>query len=149
VSQPTPRLRPIRTDDAASVAELTTQLGYPVEAEAQAARIADLLAAPQDHLALVAVDDADRPIGWVHVERLRHLEADATAVLMGVIVDEAHRSDGIGGELLAAAEAWAIGAGCRRMTVRSRIQRERAHRFYLRHGYQVEKTSFVFRKALG
>jgi GNAT superfamily N-acetyltransferase len=140
----------MRTDDAAAIAELTTQLGYPVEAEAQAARIADVLAAaPQDHLGLVAVDDADRPIGWVHVERLRHLEADATAVLMGVVVDEAHRSGGIGAELLAAAEAWAIGAGCRRMTVRSRIQRERAHRFYLRHGYEVEKTSFVFRKRLG
>ena len=38
--------------------------------------------------------------------------------------------------------------GCIRMTVRSRIARERAHRFYEREGYVLEKTSHVFRKPL-
>jgi hypothetical protein len=32
--------------------------------------------------------------------------------------------------------------------VRSRITREAAHRFYLREGYTIEKTSLVFSKQL-
>jgi GNAT superfamily N-acetyltransferase len=142
------RIRPMRSADAEAVADLTTQLGYPVEAEAQRARIVEVLGDPTNHAALVATDANDRPIGWVHVERLRHLEADGTAQLMGLVVDEAHRSNRVGTELLSAAEAWAVQAGCRRMTIRSRITRERAHRFYEREGYALEKTSHVFRKAL-
>jgi hypothetical protein len=35
------------------------------------------------------------------------------------------------------------------MQVRSRMSRERAHRFYEREGYEQVKTSVVFRKPLG
>jgi hypothetical protein len=34
------------------------------------------------------------------------------------------------------------------MVVRSRIVRERAHRFYEREGYELVKTSHVFEKPL-
>ncbi len=71
-----------------------------------------------------------------------------TAAIMGMVVGEGHRSEGIGTALLAACEDWARGIGCSRMTVRSRVTRERAHGFYVRHGYDIEKTSLVFRKAL-
>jgi GNAT superfamily N-acetyltransferase len=138
----------MRLDDAEAVAELTTQLGYPVDGQAQAARIADLLEDEANHAAFVAADTTDRPIGWSHVMRQRYLEGDATATIMGMVVGEGNRSAGIGAELLAACEAWARGIGCVRMTVRSRITRERAHAFYQRHGYNIEKTSLVFRKAL-
>lgn len=139
----------MRREDAPAVAELTTQLGYPVDAEAQAGRISEIADDVDGHGPLVAVDDADRPVGWVHVVRLRYLEGDATAIIMGMVVGEAYRSRGVGAELLAASEDWARGAGCTRMTVRSRVTRDRAHAFYRRHGYTVEKTSLVFRKTLG
>jgi len=138
----------MRPDDAEVVADLTTQLGYPVDAAAQRARIADVLADPEDHAAFVAVDGEDRPIGWIHVVRMRYLAGDHEGDVWGLVVDENHRSDGIGAQLLAAGEAWARTAGAARMTIRSRITRERAHGFYLRHGYAVEKTSHVFRKQL-
>lgn len=138
----------MRLDDASTVAELTTQLGYAVEGPAQAVRIAGLLAAPGEHAALVAADAEDRPLGWIHVARQRYLEGDDTAVIMGLVVGEGHRSGGIGAELLGAGEAWAARIGCTTMTVRSRVTRERAHRFYERHGYLLEKTSHTFRKPL-
>lgn len=138
----------MRLDDAPAVAKLTTELGYPVDGARQAARIDDLLQDSANHAPFVAVDAADVPIGWVHVMRQRYLEGEATAAIMGMVVGEGHRSAGIGTSLLAACEEWARGIGCARMTVRSRVTRERAHAFYRRHGYDVEKTSLVFRKAL-
>lgn len=140
-------IRPATLEDAAILADLTGQLGYPTSEAQLVARLRPVLASSND-VVLVAVDDVDRPIGWVHVSRELLLEATDTASLQGLVVDDAHRSGGVGAELLRAAEAWARANGCIRMTVRSRIARERAHRFYEREGYVLEKTSHVFRKPL-
>lgn len=142
------RTRPARLEDAEAIAQLTTQLGYPVEAPEQARRLADVLADPEDHLVLVAVGDDDRAVAWIHLERLRYLEGPPAVQINGLVVDERHRSGGIGAQLLEAAEAWGRSRGCELITVRSRMARERAHRFYERAGYEHHKTSKVFRKPL-
>jgi GNAT superfamily N-acetyltransferase len=54
------------------------------------------------------------------------------------------RSQGIGGELLRAAEALARDRGCYRIELTSRNVREDAHRFYLANGYG--QTSQGFKK---
>ena len=130
------------------LAELSTQLGYPTTAAELEARLAAV--ASNDHAAvLVATADAtDRPIGWVHVELKRTLVAPLTAQIMGLVVDAEARGGGIGRELLLAAEAWAARRGCRQMVVGTRITRERAHRFYSREGYSLQKTSHFLEKRL-
>ena len=140
-------IRPMREADAARVAELTRQLGYPSTPEDIGGRFAYLRARPEDEV-LVVVDEEDRPIGWIHVSRFASLEASDVALIGGMVVGEEHRSGGIGEALLAASEAWAREHGARTMVVRSRVTRERAHRFYERHGYATVKTSRVFEKAL-
>jgi GNAT superfamily N-acetyltransferase len=141
------RIRPMTTADAPLVADLTTQLGYPVTAAETAERLAMLDARPDEHAALVA--DADgRAVGWVHVELSTSLASGQSASIGGLVIDERHRSSGIGAELLAAAEVWARERGAGTMVVRSRIARERAHRFYEREGYALVKTSHVFEKRL-
>lgn len=144
----TASIRAARPDDAAAIAALTTQLGYPVDAETQARRLAPILTSDRDAV-LVATDAADRPIAWVHVQRRLFLEGDDQALVAGLVVDEAHRSEGIGAGLLAAAEAWALARGIGSIRVLSRTERARAHRFYERHGYVVTKTSLVFDRQLG
>ncbi|HET7645979.1 MAG TPA: GNAT family N-acetyltransferase [Candidatus Limnocylindria bacterium] len=141
------RIRPARPDgDAAAVAELTTQLGYPVTESEARSRVA---AVTQDGGAvLVACDGADRAIGWIQVGAVTTLEVGVQAVIHGLVVDEEHRGGGIGQALLEAGEAWAREAGIGLMLVRSRETRERAHRFYERSGYEHSKTSRVFRKPL-
>jgi GNAT superfamily N-acetyltransferase len=133
--------------DAAIVADLTTQLGYPSSADEIATRFAELRGRHDDEV-LVATDSNDTPIGWVHVARVAALESSATAFIGGLVVDDAHRSGGIGAELLAAAEDWARRRGAATMIVRSRSTRERAHRFYERAGYAQIKLSHVFEKPL-
>jgi GNAT superfamily N-acetyltransferase len=140
-------IRPPRVEDASTLAALSGQLGYPVEAGVLGDRLAAV--APNDDAAvLVATDADDRPIGWVHVELKRTLVAPLTAQIMGLVVDEEARNGGIGAALLERAEAWAASRGCRHMLVGSRVTRERAHQFYLRAGYAIAKTSFFFEKRL-
>jgi GNAT superfamily N-acetyltransferase len=63
-------------------------------------------------------------------------------------VDEKRRSAGTGRKLLQVAERWAAERGCKSVSVRSNVIRERAHEFYLRNGYEHFKTQKAFRKPL-
>jgi GNAT superfamily N-acetyltransferase len=141
------RIRPMTAADAPLVADLSTQLGYPSTADETVERLALLNASPDVRSVLVAEEDG-RAIGWVHVELEASLLSGIKADIGGLVVDEAHRSGGVGADLLAAAEAWARQHGALRMVVRSRVTRERAHRFYEREGYAHLKTSHVFEKRL-
>lgn len=144
---PAPRIRPARPADAADLARLTTQLGYPVDPDEQGRRLAGVIARKDDTV-LVAVDPADRPLAWIHLAVRRLLELGDTAQVMGLVVDEAARSGGIGAALLATGEAWARERGCRNMDVASRETRADAHRFYERQGYTCYKVSYRFHKPL-
>lgn len=140
-------IRPPRSGDLTELADLSAQLGYPVTAAELAGRLAAVAA--NDHATvLVAGDAADRPIGWVHVELKRTLVAPLTAQIMGLVVDGDARNAGVGRDLVSAAEAWARDRGCLRMLVGTRITRERAHRFYTREGYVLQKTTHFFEKGL-
>ena len=141
------RIRPMTAADAPLVADLTTQLGYPTSTEETIERLAALAERPAEHAALVAEEDG-RAIGWVHVALVTSLVSGLKADIGGLVVDEHHRSGGVGAELLAAAETWARERGAARMVVRSRVAREGAHRFYKREGYELVKTSHVFEKRL-
>ena len=139
-------IRPATLDDVPSIADLNGQLGYPAPEPELEARLAGILAS-DDHAVLVATQD-DRAIGWVHVAVERGLEASHVACIRGLIVDERHRSEGIGRLLIQAAEGWAGARGCEVVIVRTRVTRERAHRFYRREGFELTKTSHVFGKPL-
>ncbi len=141
------RIRPMTAADAGRVAELTTQLGYPVDPETLTARLAEVRTMPADEV-LVAVDDDDVPIGWIHVGRLALLEESDLACINGLVVDEDRRSGGIGDALVAAAEVWAREHVATTMVLRSRSSRMRAHRFYERIGYVEIKRSHVFGRPL-
>lgn len=147
-------VRPARPHDAATLADLASQLGYPTTAGELAARLPQVTAG-EDAVILVATgggdgngDDGGAAIGWIHVELKQSLLAPLAAQVMGLVVDEQRRGGGIGAALLAAGEAWARERGCAQMLVATRVTRERAHRFYRREGYALLKTSHVFEKAL-
>ena len=140
------RLRPPLPSDAPALAALAGELGYPTDAEQLLGRLAAL--SPTDAALIVAADAADAPIAWCQVELFRTLVEPLSALIVGLVVGDGHRSEGIGVALLEAAEGWARARGCRRMVVATRITRERAHRFYAREGYAVNKTSYFLDKPL-
>jgi GNAT superfamily N-acetyltransferase len=140
-------IRQARASDASTLAELTTQLSYPVAQEELARRLEPILL-DQSAAVLVAVDDSDTPVGWIHVFIKQLLERSGSVLIGGLVVDERHRSRGIGQQLLQAGEAWAREQGMASMTLYSRQARTRAHRFYERHGYRISKESYFFEKDL-
>jgi GNAT superfamily N-acetyltransferase len=140
-------LRPIRAGDAAAVARLSAQLGYPSDEAAIERRLAALAELPES-LVLVAEEDGE-VLGWVHVLGQHRVETDAFAEVAGLVVDERARGRGLGRDLLAAAEAWAGERGFGAMRVRSNTRRADAHRFYERERYSLLKTQANFHKTLG
>jgi hypothetical protein len=73
------------------MAELAGQLGYRVTVDELAARLPAVTASDSDTL-LVAADERDVPVGWIHVEVKRTLLVPLSAQVMGLVVDEAARA---------------------------------------------------------
>jgi ribosomal protein S18 acetylase RimI-like enzyme len=141
------KIRRPRPTDAAVLAELSAQLGYPVSAKEMTKRLKDVLRA-KNGACFVAETKHDGVIGWMHVSVTPMLEVERRAEINGLIVDERVRSRGAGSQLLRQAEKWAKKKGCVGVNVRSNVIRERAHNFYLRAGYEHYKTQKAFRKSL-
>ncbi len=140
-------VRRARSSDAARLAELSGELGYPATPAEITGRLRKLSAGSPNALFVAESPDA-RVVGWAHVSVTHLLEAGTRAELNGLIVAEGERSRGAGARLLEAAEEWARKHNCPAMSVRSNIIRERAHKFYERQGYEHYKTQKAFRKAL-
>ena len=139
------RIRKARRGDAARIAQLSGELGYPASPEQIAARLRQLTPTTK-HSVFVAESPEGGLIGWLHVSLSHLLESDLRAEVNGLIVAEGQRSAGAGAKLLQAAEEWARRRGCKGMNVRSNVIRERAHKFYERQGYEHYKTQKAFRK---
>jgi GNAT superfamily N-acetyltransferase len=140
-------VRRARSTDAARIAELSGQLGYPTTEKQMKARLKDA-SRDKDGACFVAESREGGLIGWVHVSTTPLLEVERRAEVNGLVVDETVRSHGAGAALLAAAEKWARGKRCKSVSVRSNVLRERAHGFYVRNGYEHYKTQKAFRKGL-
>jgi GNAT superfamily N-acetyltransferase len=141
------RIRRARSSDATRLAELSRQLGYPVTPRELRERLARLRHRAQ-HAVFVAAAPARGVVGWLHVSVVPLLESALHAEINGLVVDENRRGQGAGAQLLAAAVAWARTRRCQYLSVRSNVIRERAHRFYQRHGFEHTKTQKAFRKPL-
>jgi GNAT superfamily N-acetyltransferase len=141
------KIRRARPSDAPQLAELTTQLGYPTT-PAAVSKILRKMKTGWSNALFVAESASKEVIGWTHVSVAHLLETGTRAEINGLIVADGQRSLGAGALLLDAAEAWARKNGAREMSVRSKVERERAHKFYLRQGYDHYKTQKAFRKAL-
>ena len=141
------KIRRAKNADAAQIAVLTGQLGYPATTAQIRERLRRIQPVSQN---AVFVADAAKygVIGWLHVSKEPLLESEMRAEVNGLVVGEGQRSLGAGAQLLAAAEDWARKHDCESMSVRSNVIRERAHKFYERNGYEHYKTQKSFRKPL-
>ncbi|MEP6688103.1 MAG: GNAT family N-acetyltransferase [Gemmatimonadales bacterium] len=88
-------------------------------------------------------------MGWLHGAEQELLESGRRCEILGLVVDEAHRSRGVGRRLVEQIEAWAAARGLERMTVRSSVARLDSHPFYEPLGYEWAKTQHAYRKRLG
>lgn len=140
-------LRRATLEDAAAMAVLSGQLGYPVSEAEVAERISTLLRAREAHAIFVAAHPAGLT-GWLHVMRVDRIESPPHGEIAALVVGEMHRGKGIGAQLVSAAIEWTQNRGLACLTVRSRIERNDAHRFYQQMGFGLEKTQRVMKRVL-
>ena len=140
------RVRPATIGDAAAVASLAEELGYPTSAEEMSQRLAALATSTNDAVFVAVLGLA--PVAWIHVGILTALESPPHAQILGLVVTSSLRARGIGAQLVAHAEEWARARGVTRIRVRSNVMRERTHAFYERLGYGVTKVQKAFDKRL-
>jgi GNAT superfamily N-acetyltransferase len=132
--------------DAARLAELSEILGYPLALSSLARRLERLLASTED---VVFVAEAESGVmGWIHGAEQELLESGRRCEILGLVVDPAYRSQGVGRRLVTMVEQWAATRGLEQITVRSNVARAESHPFYQRLGYVRIKTQHAYRKAL-
>jgi GNAT superfamily N-acetyltransferase len=135
-------VRPATPADAAAIADLLGQLGYPTDVGAVPLRMARM-AENGGQTTLVAEVDG-RVVGMTTLHVRYAINSDAPmGRLVSVVVDSEHRSRGVGQALIREAERVARDAGCDRVEVTSAAERGGAHRFYERLGYEVRSKRFI------
>ena len=135
----------MNSNDLPDVVELTKQLGYPSTSTEIENRFERLRTEPGD---LLLVARQEKVYGWIHLRTELSLGSDPRVEVVGLVVDEAVRGQGIGAKLMDEAERWARKQGLAKMRLRSNIKRGDAHRFYEKLGYGIQKTSHVMVKDL-
>jgi GNAT superfamily N-acetyltransferase len=141
------KIRWATISDAGGIALLCGQLGYPSSPEEVRLRMKSILT-ENEQAVFVAVQGRIELVGWVQVSLLRLVVLSPMAEVVGLIVKEGLRSQGIGLALLDRAETWAQERGLSMMMVHSNVIRERAHQFYTKTGYKLIKSQHVLMKKL-
>ena len=134
-------VRTARIDDAAAVAQLCGELGYPTTTDAARARLDGLLASLDHHLLVAEV--AGNVVGLASLLRARTLHSDDLSVrLSSLVVASTARGRGIGAMLVAASEEWAREQGAGSLHLTSGSHRPEAHRFYEALAYTADGLRF-------
>ena len=137
-------IRPACADDVGELARLLTPLGYPLAA-------ADVRAVwsafeAEGNSALV-VPRGERLVGLITLHRMTALHRPRpVGRITSLFVDPDARGQGLGRQLVRAAERTLAEAGCGLIEVTSHRRRDDAHRFYEHLGYA--ETSLRFAREL-
>jgi GNAT superfamily N-acetyltransferase len=133
--------------DAATIAALSGELGYPASAQEMSARLAVLLPQTTQFIA-VATSPADDAVAWIAAERRLLIEYGAKVEIVGLVVGAAARRSGVGKTLVAAVEQWTRAQGLALVAVRSNAARIESHPFYENLGFVRRKTQHSYEKVL-
>ncbi|HKB21104.1 MAG TPA: GNAT family N-acetyltransferase [Gaiellaceae bacterium] len=130
-----PTIREATQSDAAAVADLLGELGYPSTAEQAAGRLERIAADPTTWAIVADAGGEIAGLGALHVQNL--VERDEPGCeIAGLVVGLRFRRRGIGELLMQALEDEARRLGGRVMVLNSAHRRADAHAFYEALGYE-------------
>lgn len=131
-------------NDCESIARLMGQLGYPCQSIVMRERLASLNSLSS--LVLLA-EISGKVIGLIHMEVRITLMVQPMVEIVSFVIDESYRGAGIGRQLLAAAEHWALKKGYNKIQLYTNAKRLDAHRFYVANGFSKVKDSILMAEA--
>jgi len=133
--------------DAISLAGLAAQLGYPTSDQKIEKRMTKYSDNPDERV--IVAELAGEVVGWTSVAVVDHFYTDIYVEISGLVIDEKHRSKGIGSLLLGEVRRWAGEKGVATVRLRANILRKDAHRFYEREGFTRVKEQIMFEAKVG
>lgn len=138
----TASVRRITASDVERVVPLMAELGYPTSADVLAARLCALSRNPADAVLVAEFDGSIVGLTALHSFELLHIPG-RTGRITALVVSAVARKQGIGTQLLHAAEKCLVECGCTRLEVASAERRSDAHAFYEKHGYIEKRRRFM------
>lgn len=140
-------VRHVSVKDAAQVAALSAELGYPSTVKDTIAYIQAIDKNICD-VAYVAVS-GETVLGWIHVFYTIRLESGPFCEIGGLVVSRNAHGRGIGRLLVDKAKKWSAERNIDKLRVRSNVLRSGAHAFYLRNGFTEYKQQRVYEFTIG
>ena len=137
-------VRTIVNSDIPAALMLIGQLGYEMP-QAELVRRLTAVLAHADHRVWV-YDDGGKAVGLLHAFFRPALDKPPEVMVQALVIEASQRSKGVGEALMQVAEGWAREKGCTSVALYSRVDRDRAHRFYERLGYEKKPASAQLRK---
>lgn len=136
------KIRTMEEKDAAVVADLLTQLGYPDTLDFLPAKIVNMRQESREKL--LVVEEQDQAIGFISLSLIPQLALRGDFMRISYFaVDAETRSKGIGKQVEDYVAALARQMGCDRIELHCHSRRTQAHDFYLRQGYEEVPKYFV------
>ena len=139
-------LRLARATDAEDIVQLTKQLGYDLTMADAVERVRRIVARDSEQFLIAEVGGCS--VAWVHAALVEYVESEPFVIIGGLVVDKAHRRQGIASTLMERVEEWAKLRGSRVIRLSSSSTRTGAHAFYEGLGYENVKTQYAFVKLL-
>jgi GNAT superfamily N-acetyltransferase len=139
-------IRPAGPRDIAQIELIGRSLGYET---ASSEGVIERILRDPDQILLVATDESDRAVGWLHGVIVSRTASAPFAEIVGLAVDEASHRRGIATVLVEAAAAWAATKpGIDRVRVRVNERRNDAIVFYATTGFTESKRQIVLERRL-
>ncbi len=129
-------IRGIRTADYNDIYLLNQELNpklHQFSAEKVKKRIDYILKNTRD--IIFVSEQKDEVIGYIHGSPYELLFSDSLINVLGFVVKEKYRNNGVGSMLIRYLEGWAINKRFSGIKLLTHPRRVNAHRFYERHGY--------------
>lgn len=139
-------IRKMILEDALVVNRLSRQLGYDLLEEQTKTQLEGILS-NKVHTAFVATINGT-VTGWIHAFKPLYIESLPFVEIGGLVVDEAHRGNGIGKNLVKAVLQWCSEENIPILRLRSQAKRKEAHRFYKALSFEEIKQQIVFQQKL-
>ena len=128
--------------DAAALAPLLGELGYPVATDRLVLRLRRMLGRDDQKILIAERDDAVLGLLALHVFPALAYDGDL-ALIMALVITEPARGLGVGRTLIDRAESMARSLGATRLMVTTHNRRADAHAFYERLGFEFTGRRYV------
>jgi len=140
------KIRRCMVSDAKHIYELCRiSLGYDFTAQQVESNVRKLIGSAEN-LLMVAVDEEDSCVGFIHASNHDPVYAPPMKDIMALAIYDEYRHMGIGKQLVAAVEDWARKTGAHGLRVNSGIEQKSAVIFYKSCGFDYIKTLYNLRK---